>query len=341
MERLKDTLPVGKVPAKLLERLLADAPVEDSRVILGPGVGLDCAVVDNGKSLLVFKSDPITFTTDEIGNYLVHINANDIATTGALPRWLLVTLLLPESKSTESLVRTITEQIYLACRRMNVSVIGGHTEVTSGLDRPIAMGSMIGEVKPDKLVTPRGVRPGDRVLLTKGVPIEGTAILANDFRRTLSKELTAAELTQARHFLTEPGISVLEDARIATKAGKVTAMHDPTEGGLASALWELAQASGCSFWVDPDAVPIPPVSKRICTLLGLDPLATIGSGALLITASKRDSRIICDTLVEEGITCAEIGEAGSGPVGVWFKKEGYMEEMRLPPRDEIARLFEG
>jgi hydrogenase expression/formation protein HypE len=237
-------LPLGKLPPELLARLLAKAPVNDPRVLLGPGIGLDCAVIDLGTQVLVFKSDPITFATDDIGWYAVQINANDVATTGADPRWMLATLLLPEKQTTPALAEKIFDQLVRAANDLQISVVGGHTEVTYGLNRPILVGTLIGEVQRENLVTPAAVQPGDRLLLTKGVPIEGTALLAREFPGRLRPALSEAEIETAAAYLYQPGISVVRDARIATRAGRVTAMHDPTEGGLASALWELAEASG-------------------------------------------------------------------------------------------------
>src|SRR2546426_4919244 len=155
-------LPVGKLPPDLLARLIARAPATDARVRLRPGPGLDCAVVDLGDRLLVFKSDPITFATEDIGWYLVQVNANDLATTGAVPRWLMLTMLLPEGASTPSQVERWAEQVYAACRDLGIDVIGGHTEVTHGLARPILAGTLVGEAQPQRLVTPRGAQPGDR-----------------------------------------------------------------------------------------------------------------------------------------------------------------------------------
>ena len=337
---MQNLLPVGKLPVNLLAMLLKQAPVQDPRVILGPGVGLDCAVVDVGDMLLVFKSDPITFAGDEIGWYLVQVNANDIATTGARPRWLLVTLLLPEGQTTAELVERISAQIHGACRQIGVSVIGGHTEITHGLERPLVVGTMIGEVGHDQLVTPQGAAPGDRILLTKGVPIEATAILAREFPERLEQVLGPAEVEQAAGFLYDPGISVLRDAQVATQAGQVTAMHDPTEGGLAAALWELAQACGHSLVVDPAAVPVPPLSARICHALKLDPLAAIASGALLLTAPAQDARHIRRALEADGIACAEIGAVEAGPATAWQKIATGRQPLPHPARDEIARLFE-
>lgn len=309
-------------------------------MLLGPGVGLDCAVVEFGSRLLVFKSDPITFATDEIGWYAVQVNANDIATTGAIPSWFLMTLLLPERGTTSNLVEQISEQVFDACEDIGVAVIGGHTEISYGLDRPILVGTLIGEVEKDELITPRGAKPGDRLLLTKGIPIEAVSILAREFPDRLSEQFSAEELAQARHFLYDPGISVLREARLAVGAGRVTAMHDPTEGGLASALWELAEASGHSIVFDPGAVPVIPLADRVCQLFAIDPLEAIASGALLLTTPAEDAGRICAALEDEGITCTEIGWLESGPAEVWRVAGGGKEINPRPERDAIAKVFD-
>ena len=333
-------LPVGKLPPDLLVQYLSKAPILDPRVLQGPGVGLDCAILDFGDTLLALKSDPITFATAEIGWYGVQVNANDIATSGARPRWFLVTLLLPEKAATAQLAGQISDQIFRACQAMGVSVIGGHTEITYDIDRPIFVGTMIGEVSRERLVTSRGARPGDRILLTKGVPIEATAILAREFPDRLRQFVTPTELRQAQNFLYAPGISVLQDALVAVDAGRVTAMHDPTEGGLATALWELAEASQCMLTIDPGAVPVPVLSERICREFGLDPLAAIASGALLLTAAAQDALRICQALGAESISCTEIGGVDAGPVAVWQSTPAGRRPLPRPQRDAIARLFE-
>jgi hydrogenase expression/formation protein HypE len=332
-------LPVGKLPPSLLARILPEG-APDPRLILGPGVGLDCAVVDLGDRMLAFKSDPITFTSDSIGWYAVQVNANDIVTVGAAPRWFLPTLLLPGNGTTSDLVENIMEQINLACRDLGISVVGGHTEITHSLKRPIMAGTMIGEISPGQLVTPRGAAPGDRLLLTKGVPIEGTAILAREFEPTLSIQIDRDDLEQAREYLFNPGISVVRDAQIACGAGSVTAMHDPTEGGLAAALWELATACERSLVVETEKIPISDISRRICQSLGLDPLSTIASGALLLSVRDADADKICHALVDEGINCTAIGKVEAGPTAVWGLENGKRISFPYPERDEIARMFE-
>ena len=315
--------------------------VEDRRVLVGPGIGMDCAVLDTGApNLLVVKSDPITFATDEIGWYALQVAANDVATTGATPLWYTATLLLPENKTDENLVLKITDQLASACRVLNVALIGGHSEVTYGIDRPIIMGTLIGEVARDKLITPRGARPGDAVLLTKGIPVEATALLAREFPQRLLPQMGEVALAQAAQFLHNPGISVVKDARVALNAGNVTAMHDPTEGGLASALWEVAEASLCDLVMDPQTVVIPSLSRQVCAVFDLDPLATLASGALLLTAYAQDVPGIIRALEDEGIACSQIGRVEEGSGSVWQIQNGQKIALPRPMRDEITRVYE-
>ncbi len=337
-------LPLGKLPPHLLQQVIGAGAKKDARVVLGPGIGLDCAVVQPGDALLVYKSDPITFATQDIGWYAVQVNANDVATTGALPRWFLVTALLPEAHTTPELIQEISAQVQQACAALGVTIIGGHTEITQGLERPILIGTMIGEVGREKLVTPQGARPGDKLMLTKGVPLEAAAILAREFADRLPSTFSAEEIQTAQNYLYQPGISIIRDARLALSAGRVTAMHDPTEGGLAAALWELALASGRSLVVDCAAVPVPDLAQRLCAAFGLEALCAIASGALLFSVHPADGRAVQTALESEGIPCAEIGEVEETPSGaqpeVWQIREGDLERMPYPARDEIARLFE-
>ncbi len=338
----EESLPVGKLPPELLAQILGRFSCSDPQVLVGPGPGLDCAVVNfGGDRLLVLKSDPITFATDELGEYLVRINTNDIATTGAVPRWMLVTLLLPEHRTSASRAEALMGAIHQACQKSEIALVGGHTEITHGLERPIAVGALVGEVEQQRLVTPKGASPGDRLLLTKGVPIEGTAILAHEQADSLHDRLSQEELKRARGFLADPGLDVLRDAQVAMGSGRVTAMHDPTEGGLVEALWELAEASGRTLVVDPEAVPVPELSRRICAILDLNPLATIASGALLLTVNALDAEAVCSALREAGLSAVLIGEVGEALAVV--REPDYRGGARWvrPERDEIARLFEG
>lgn len=320
--------------------MLATVSGQDQQVLVGPGPGLDCAVIDVGNTLLVVKSDPITFTADDLGKYLVQVNVNDIATTGALPRWLMVTLLFPEAMTTPDMVRSTFNQLNQACAEYQITLIGGHTEITHALDRTIAIGTLIGTVRPDALITPQGAAPGDRLLLTKSVPIEAVAILSRAFYSRLQVVLSAQELEEGLSYLADPGISVLRDAQIAVSAGKVNAMHDPTEGGLLCALWELAEACNQRIVVDLDTVPVSPLARRLCAALEIDPLAAISSGALLLSVPEESYAAICATLKSQDIPCTTIGRVARGPATVWHSDGVEEWPLARPARDEVARLFE-
>src|SRR5574341_605962 len=240
----------GKLPNELLARLLAKVQPRDSRIILRPGIGRDAAVIDNGgPKLLVAKTDPITFAADLIGWYAVHVNANDLACMGARPSWLMTSVLLPQG-APPKMAESIFDQVLEACETLAIELVGGHTEITYRLDRPIVVAALLGEVERDELVRPEGARPGDALILTKGIAIEGTAVLGREAAQTLTGlGMTATEVEQASRCLFEPGISVLREAQAACEAVRVHAMHDPTEGGLATALYEMAEASGCGIAV--------------------------------------------------------------------------------------------
>ncbi len=332
-------LNAGKLPLDLLGSLLGEIETADPRVVLGPRPGEDAALIDFGDRYLVAKTDPITFATDLIGWYMVNVNANDLAVMGATPKWLLATLLLPEGIR-ESRVAEMFQQLSDTCAELNIALVGGHTEVTYGLDRPIAVGAMLGEVDRDKAILSSGVRPGDSLILTKGVAVEGTSILA----REATDELTAKgadpdSIEKAAGFLFDPGISVLRDARIVPETGEVHAMHDPTEGGLSGGLYELAAASGVGFDIDADSIPILPECKMFCDALGLDPLGLIASGSLLATVAPNSADAVLDSLASEGIDASVIGIANENADEITLHSEGSSSEFPRFQRDELARFF--
>ena len=331
--------PLGKLPAEHLARLLARHAPSDQRVILGPGVGRDATVISFADRYLVAKTDPITFASDEIGWYAVHVNANDIACMGATGRWFLATLLLPEAHTDESLVDTIFDQISNACHELGMELVGGHTEITHGLDRPIVVGCMLGEVTPERLVRPDGARPCDTLLITKGIAIEGTAIIAREKSGALTG-LDGLLLERCQGFLYDPGISVVRDAAVATAGGAVHAMHDPTEGGLATGLWELAEAAGVGLEIDEAAIPILPETQTLCARLGLDPLGLIASGALLLAVAPGDAAAILAALEGAGISAARIGRVVERERGVVLLTGAGPRPLPRFERDEITRLFE-
>ena len=333
-------LPPGKLPLDLLSGLLRECSVVDERVLVGPEVGEDAAVIDFGETCLVVKTDPITFATDEIGHYAVHVNANDVATMGAVPRWFLATLLLPDSLTDEALVRSIFESLRRACGEIGVSLCGGHTEITAGLDRPIVVGQMLGEVRREDLVRSSGLRPGDSILLTKGLGIEATAILAREKAVELRDRGFDSNLLGSAHgYLHDPGISIIREARIACETATVRAMHDPTEGGVATALRELAAASNCGLAVDGDALFASEETRLLCNALQLDPLGVISSGALLIGVAPEDAEPVRDAIRAAGISCEIVGRAESPDFGLKLHTDSGWDDLPEFDRDEIGKIF--
>jgi hydrogenase maturation factor len=334
-------LPTGKLPADLLQAVLDKHARHDPRVFVGPRVGEDAAVIDIGDRYLVATADPITFATDELGWYALHVNANDIAVRGTRPRWFLATLLLPAGAMDEEMVRTLFGQLAEACEELEVALVGGHTEVTRGIDRPIIAGTMLGEVAKDRLVTTGGAKVGDAIVLTKGVPLEGAAILAREKgAEALERGVRPAMVRKAKAFLRSPGISILPEAEIACELASVHAMHDPTEGGIATALHELATAAGVGLRIDHDRITVLPEGRALCEAFGLDPLGTLASGSLLMTLGAAEAGIVIHALAREQIDSHFIGQVVPREQGVMLV--GGTRQWPLPtfPRDEIARLFE-
>ena len=333
-------LAVGKLPPQILERLLGKLTPADPRVVMGPRLGEDAAVLDMGDRYLVATADPITFATDEAGWYALHVNANDIAVRGARPMWFLATVLLPEGAATDATVERLFADLGEACAELGVALIGGHTEVTAGLPRAIVSGCMLGEVAKDRLVTTGGARPGDTLLLTKGVPLEGTAIVARERAAEAARRGVPGDVVKrAQDFLRRPGISVVPEARAACAAARVHAMHDPTEGGVATACWELAQAADVGLRVDRERIPVLREGRVLCEAFGLDPLGTIASGALLLAVDPGDAEGVIAACRGAGVECAAIGRVTDPSQGVSLVTGGHARPMPTFPQDEITRIF--
>jgi hydrogenase expression/formation protein HypE len=336
--RLGLPLSSGKLPNDLLENFLAGLNFHDPSVLIDAGVGEDAAAVDVDKEeVLVIKSDPITFATDAIGHYAVIINANDIATTGAIPRWFLTTLLFPTG-ITASSIRQVMHELESVCRRWGITLCGGHTEITDAVTRPVVTGMLVGTVTKSRLIDKRSIIPGDNLLLTKAVAVEGTAIIAREFSDRLRVlGMTESDIETCRQFLFS--ISILEEAKIARNCGGVSAMHDITEGGLATALMELSIAGEHRIRVNMDRIPVFPQTKKICSLLDIDPMGLIGSGSLLICSRKNETETLMDSIRDAGIdiTCiGEMMEAGRGIEAISNAGPAAWPSFEV---DEITRLY--
>jgi hydrogenase maturation factor len=293
----------GKLnPAALRRLVLGQLGVRRDDVAVHAQLGEDAAAVTFGDEVCVLSSDPITGAGAGAGWYGVHVACNDIAAMGARPVGVLVTLLFPESAEEEDVRRTM-EDVHRAAVELGIEVLGGHTEVAPGLQSPIVSTTAVGRARRDRLVTSSGARPGDALVLTKAAALEGTAILAADLAHALRGRLDPETIARAQALTRR--LSVVPEGVLAPDLG-ATALHDPTEGGVLGALWELAEASGTGYEVSAEAVPILDETRQVCAIFGADPLRLISSGALLI-ACPDPERMVAG-LGERGIEATRIGQ---------------------------------
>ncbi|MFW9769322.1 MAG: AIR synthase family protein [Candidatus Thorarchaeota archaeon] len=301
----------GKVPPEILQRLVFDKlGATDSDVILGPKLGEDAAVIRIGEKVIIAATDPITGSISDVGWLSVNINANDIATFGILPRWFLVTILLPTNSTPEEL-QEIMKQIDTACQNLGIAVAGGHSEITKGIDRPIITGFMIGMTDEGKYVTSSGAKPGDSIIVTKTIAIEGTSILATEGEEILAKQIPATTITYAQKLREQ--ISVVAEGVAAYETGYVTAMHDPTEGGLSNGLHEICDASNVGFEIYSDAIPIDDSTFKICTALDVSPMELISSGCMIVCCDEKNVNEVINTIRTRGVSATVIGQIVEDP----------------------------
>ena len=296
----------GKVPTEVLEKIVfKNLGAKRDDVVLSPSLGEDAAIVQAGNTVLAVSSDPITGAEKWLGWLAVHVSANDVATRGVQPRWFNSIILLPKNSTTD-LIEKICSQMDKAARQLGVAIIGGHCEVTPGIDHPIVTGCAIGVAENGKYVSSSGAKIGDQIILTKGTGIEGTAILASDRRTELLKAFDEGFVNKAEDFFKK--ISVVKDAITAFKTGGVSAMHDPTEGGVAGGLHELADAASVGLQVYEKQIHVPEETRKICAHFGVDPLQLISSGSLLIVAKETKTDKILGSLSSNGVQASVIGE---------------------------------
>jgi hydrogenase maturation factor len=333
-------IPVGKLPSDILEKLLKAYTNPENGVIIGPAVGEDATVIEIADRYIIAKTDPITFVTEDIGTYTININANDIAVMGGRPLWFLSTILLPEKTTTPALVDNIFKELSLACKMIGVSFCGGHTEITTGIDRPIVIGMMLGEVEKGDLITSAGAKSGDDIIVTKAIAIEAVTIIAREKAKELADVFSDEFVIRCRHFVSRPGISILKDASIARLHGKIHSMHDPTEGGIATGLYEVAKAADKGLFIEESAVPVLKECEILCDYYGLNPFGLISSGSLLITLRPDDTENVIKELKREGIDAVRIGQVTSKDKGLKMIKDGKIVELPFFKRDEITKIYE-
>lgn len=326
-------LPPGKIPVEILQEVVfKHLGVKRDDVVIGPSAGIDGAVIDIADKSLVISMDPITGAIERIGWLAVNINANDVATFGVEPSFFLSCILLPENSDRKT-VDVISTQMDEAAKKLGIGIIGGHCEVTLGLSNPIVVGCTIGITNKGNYVTAGGAKAGDLLILTKSVGIEGTAILASDKEEQLKKAIDKTTVENAKKFFNQ--ISIAEEAITAFKTGGVNAMHDPTEGGLAGGIHEMADASKLGVKIFENKIRIQPETLKICEFFKIDPLQLISSGALLISAKPAHAERIVEKLKQKKIDASIIGEFLKNKERIIVRKNGAIQILPKPVSDHL------
>lgn len=318
----------GKLPSELLRSLVfSNIKVRSEDVLLRPEIGEDCAAIDFGEYACVLSTDPITGADIGAGALAVHISCNDVASSGVKPLGLMMTIMAPTSATEEDIGRVMREAGEAAAE-LDVEIIGGHTEITSAVNRLIISTTALGKVVKDKLIKTSGAQIGDDVIMTKWVGLEGTSIIAADRETELVGKLPVEQLKYAKSFAKH--ISVVKEGLLAAEAG-AHCMHDVTEGGVLGAVWEVAESSNVGIEVDIDRIPIKQVTREICSIYEIDPYRLISSGCLLITA--RDGEALVKLLNANGIEAAVIGRVTAE--GRYLYRDSQRFEMEPPDVDEL------
>ena len=322
---------VGKLNWEDLKQIIDDnkSVVRDD-VRIRSGIGEDCSVINFGEYECIVSTDPITGADRNIGKLAVHINCNDISSCGVEPVGILVTILVPPTATLMD-IKNIMKEIDEETKKMNVEILGGHTEVTEAVNRIVVSCTAIGKGRAKAAVATSGAKLGDHIIVTKSLCLEGTSIVVNDYLHKVEDVLTQREIEIAKDYINS--ISVVKEGRIAGEFG-VNSMHDITEGGVVGALWELAEASNLGFKVYNDKMPISDITLKVCERLNIDPLKFISSGSMVITCANGEELV--DKLNSGGIEATIIGEITEAR-GILVKGE-ICSDVLPPSRDELFNI---
>lgn len=324
---------IGKLPENVLKRsILRQIHTKRDEVLLGAAIGEDCAAMKLAEDeIFVLSTDPITGTAVDVGNLAVQITLNDLASAGAEPIGIMLSVLLPVD-ITEPEIRKMMQQVEEACNQSGVQIMGGHTEVTPVVKQSVITVTGVGKAKEGALISTAGAEPGMDIVVTKWVGLEGTSILAKEKQQELLQRFSENFIFRAQKF--DQMLSVIPEAAIAVKSG-VSAMHDVTEGGIFGALWEMAEASGVGLEIELKKIPLKQETVEICEFFGVNPYELISSGAMLM-AAEDGNKLVLD-LKKEGIPATIIGKATMGNDRVLLNGE-ERRFLEPPKTDELYRV---
>jgi hydrogenase maturation factor len=325
---------VGKIPETVLKRsVLNQIKHRREEVLVGPAIGEDCSVLAIAEDeVLVISSDPITGAIKDIGTFAVHITANDIASNGAEVIGLMLTILLPEGTS-EPELREMMKDIEAVCKKLNIEIIGGHTEVTRAVTQPIVTVAGVGKMKRSEVIKTAGAKPGQEIVMTKWAGLEGTAIIAAAKEQELLSKYSASFIEGAKNLIEH--ISVVPEAMVARAVG-VTSMHDVTEGGIFGALWELGAATKVGLEVDLKKIPMKQETVEICEFYDLNPYLLISSGCMLMVADQ--ANLLVEQLAVKGIPACVIGRITEGNDRIIIN-EDERRFLEPPKSDELYKVM--
>ena len=324
---------IGKLNNDQLKSIIMDSiQYRREDVVLRSGIGEDCAGVRYGDEVCLLTTDPITGAASEVGKLAVHISCNDIASNGAAPIAILLTILAPESTTEEDL-KLIMTQAHEEASKLNVEIVGGHTEITSAVNRIVVSSTAIGKQKLDELFSNNGIKEGDLLVMTKTAGLEGTGIIAYEKYEELVDIFDESLVGIAKNMLDK--VSVVKEGIVAGKQG-VTSMHDITEGGLLGAIWEICEGAGLGAVVKYESIPIPEVTLKICEHYKINPLRLISSGTMLMSVSPSKVHELITALVAEGIEANIIGEITHKDV--YLEKRGRLSYVTPPDSDELYKV---
>ncbi|WP_432408015.1 AIR synthase family protein [Wukongibacter sp. M2B1] len=325
---------VGKLDSELLQKIIfSNIKLHRDEVMVRPGIGEDCAVVDFGEYALVMSTDPITGASSEVGKLAVHINCNDIATNGIEPLGLMMTILAPEG-TTENEIEEIMKQASYEAGKLNVEIIGGHTEITGAVNRIVISATAIGRQLKSKIVKSLGVKVGDKIIMTKTAGLEGTGIIAHDLENKLNSTFSREIIENAKKMVNY--ISVVKEGVISGKIG-ASSMHDVTEGGILGAVWEICRASklGCNIYKG--RITVAKETAEICKFFNIDPLRLVSSGTMLITINpEKEDELICE-LRKNKVKASVIGEITED--GCLLIENDKKIEIEPPESDELYKVI--
>lgn len=328
-------LPIGKLDSDLLKEIVyKNISYKNDAVLQRPGIGEDCAVVDFGDYECVMSTDPITGSVEDIGKLAINVTLNDIASNGVAPLGIMLAVMLPYGTTKED-VEKIMQQAGQEAEKNRIEIIGGHTEITDAVTRPVIVSTAIGKCPAGKSVNSDNIKVGDRILVTKELGLEGIGIISKDCKERLAGNLSKAELSEAQSFIHKT--NVVREGILAGEVG-VDGMHDITEGGLLGAVWEMCETSGLGAEICYEKVPFSDVGRKICDLLNLDFLRLISSGSMLIIAEPDKSAELIKKAASEGINITDIGEITES--GRIMTKNGQRLEIAPPSADELYKALQ-